>query len=348
VAEVKLEQGEDIKKYLKDSVEITLKAGDLTNQLLTFAKGGAPIKKAVSLGKLIERTSIYALRGSNILAQFYIPPDLWPVFVNAGQITQVINNLIINAKQAMADGGAVEVAASNIFIEPGIDKNPGKYIRVSIKDCGLGISKEHLAKIFDPFFTTKIDGTGLGLATCYSIITRHGGYIEVESKEGLGTTFFIYLPASDLNVIPIETEKETVVTGIGYRILLLDDEILILQAVSQMLKSFGHKVVLAKDGLEAIEIYKQAKESGEPFDAVVLDLTIPGGMGGSETLAHLQEMNPNIKTIISSGYANDPIIANYDKYGFFGVVTKPYKVGELQEVLTRVIDSKQLLLELIF
>ncbi len=348
VAQIKLEQGEDIRKYLKDSVETTLKAGELTRQLLTFAKGGAPIKRTVLLGPLIKSTTIFALRGSNVKVEFALPEELKPVSIDPGQITQVINNLIINAKQAMPEGGLIEISAANVSIEPETNRLPGEYVKISVRDHGPGIPGETLPKIFNPFFTTKNEGSGLGLTTSQSIIKKHNGYIEVDSKVGSGTTFYIYLPVSDSTpeIYLPEIQKEVAVTGSGHRILLMDDEEMISYAVGEMLRYRGYKVVLAKDGLETIELYQQTKEAGEPFDAVILDLTILGGMGGKETIIHLREIDPNVKAIVSSGYANDPIMAEYQKYGFNGVVVKPYKLNDLQEVLNRIIENKQLPLDL--
>ena len=259
--------------------------------------------------------------------------------MDEGQISQVINNLIINAKQAMPKGGVIKIIAENIVIDTDNRFNPGKYIKISIKDQGIGIPRENLTKIFDPFFTTKKDGNGLGLASAYSIITRHDGYIELESQRYIGTTFYIYLPASDTSRIEIETRNEVAATGEGYKILFMDDEEEIRNSVGEMLSFYGYQVVPTKDGAEMIEEYKRAMNDGDPFAAVIMDLTIPGGMGGQEALAYLRDIDPKIKAIISSGYANDPVMAEYERYGFTGVVTKPYEIDELNEVLTKVLRA---------
>ncbi len=338
LAQIKLEHGNDIKKYLNETVETTRKASELTKQLLTFSKGGAPVKQAASIADLIKDTVNFCLTGSNIKSIYKINEDLKTVEIDAGQISQVLNNIVINAKQAMPKGGLIEVYAENTIIENDLRYQSGQYVKIIIKDHGIGIPRENLFKIFDPFFTTKPSGSGLGLATSYSIIKKHDGYIEVESVEDVGTSFFIYLPASGIKPDQNGPKPEPTQTGHG-RILLMDDEEMIRKVVGEMLTYFGYQVVLAKDGNEAVEIYKSTSENGQPFDVVIMDLTIPGGMGGQEALTHLLAIDPEIKAIVSSGYANDPIIAEFQKYGFAGVVIKPYKFDELSKILTKIISK---------
>ncbi len=338
LALMKLEKNQDIKSYLLNTVETTRKASDLTKQLLTFSKGGAPVRKDASLIELIKDTAGFVLRGSKTKVEYAIPDDLWAASVDEGQISQVIHNLVLNAKQAMPKGGIIRISAENIIVEADRRLRPGQYAQITVKDCGTGIAKENLPKIFDPFFTTKKDGNGLGLATSYSIITRHNGSIDVESQEGAGTTFIIRLPASDGSLEPAEFQSEVAAAGTGFHILFMDDEEAILNAVGEMLKCHGHRVVTTTDGAEAIGLYQQAWAGGDPFDAVIMDLTVPGGMGGQEAITVLRDFDPGIKAIVSSGYANDPIMSDYERYGFVGVVSKPYKVDELNEVLHRAID----------
>ncbi len=347
LAMLKIKKHEDIQIYLSNTVETARKASELTRQLLTFSRGGAPVKKDTSLIELIKDTAEFVLRGSKTKVKFAIPDDLWTASVDEGQISQVIHNLVLNAKQAMLRGGIIHIVAENIIVGDNLHFNPGKYVRITIKDQGTGIPKEYLSKIFDPFFTTKKEGNGLGLAISYSITTRHNGYIEVESQKGTGTSFFIYLPATEMAaVLQTESVKKTAVSGSGYKILLMDDERKILEATGEMLKYFGYRVVMTTDGIEAITAYKQAINTEEPFDAVIMDLTVPGGMGGQEVIAYLRDINPKIKAIVSSGYANDPILADYERYGFTGKVSKPYKIDELIVVLHEVINPAQLPLEL--
>ncbi|MGE5604817.1 MAG: PAS domain S-box protein [Bacteroidota bacterium] len=346
LAKVKYEKHEDIGKYLEDSIITTHRASDLTKQLLTFSKGGAPVKKTASLSDVIRDTAQFALRGSKVRAKFNIPGTLWSVEVDIGQISQVIHNLVINAKQAMPKGGIIEITAENIEVEPRNRFNPGNYIKITVKDQGIGIPNEKLNKIFDPFYTTKKEGTGLGLAISYSIIRQHDGYLEVESKLDVGTNFSIYLPALPEAKVLVEDQKEVASVGEGLKILLMDDEELILKSVGEMLEYLGHQVLQTFDGEKAIKLYRQAMDSGNPFDIVIMDLTVPGGMGGQEAIAYLRDIDPHVKAIVSSGYANDPIMADYERFGFCGVVTKPYQIDELLKVINRVIDNKQLTLKL--
>lgn len=348
LAMIKLKKNEDIRPYLSNTIETTRKASDLTKQLLTFSQGGAPVKKDASLNELIKDTSEFVLRGTKTKAEFTIPEDLWAASIDIGQISQVINNLVINAQQAMPHGGIIRIGAQNTIIEANSRFQPGKYIKITVQDQGTGISPANLPKIFDPFYSTKKDGNGLGLATSYSIIAQHNGYIEVESREGAGTSFFIYLPALEIKVSQTKSVKEMEVSSEGYKILIMEDELKILNAVGEMLTYYGYQVALTTDGAEAILLYKQAKYSEEPFDIIIMDLTVPGGMGGQEAIAHLRNFDPEVKVVISSGYADDPIMSDYERYGFVGVVTKPYKIDELNEVLQKVVNPSQRPLKLVY
>ncbi len=342
LALIKQQKNEENKKYLMHTVEITRKASELTKQLLTFSKGGAPVKKDASLNELIQDTAKFVLRGTKTKAIFNFVENLWGACIDEGQISQVIHNLVLNAKQAMPKGGIIRILAENVVIDSHSHFQTGKYVKITVKDEGIGIPKEIIPKIFDPFFTTKKEGNGLGLATSYSIIKKHNGYIEVESQVDTGTSFIIYLPAIDLLPEKEFTPNEVAASGAGLKVLLMDDEVQILNAVSEMLKYNGYRVEAALDGSEAIAIYQQAKATGDPFDVVIMDLTIPGGLGGQETIAILRDIDPNINAIVSSGYANDLIIADYERFGFKGVVIKPYKFDELHEVLNKVAERKQL------
>jgi len=313
-------------------------AKDLTQQLLTFSKGGAPIKKTVLIQELIKDSVNFTLSGSNVRCKFSIPDDLWQVEIDEGQISQVINNLVVNAEQAMPEGGIIEVKAENISLEEkrAVPLKAGKYIRITIKDEGIGIPEEHLPKIFDPYFTTKQKGSGLGLAVAHSIIKNHAGYITVESKLGAGTSFYIYLPASEKGISERKTQEEKPLFGQG-RILVMDDEPAVREIAGNMLQFLGYEVEFAREGAEAIELYKKAKKSGKAFDAVILDLTVPGGMGGKEAIRMLLEIDPDVRAIVSSGYSNDPVMSDFKRYGFRGVVAKPYNLKNLAEEVHKII-----------
>jgi PAS domain S-box-containing protein len=337
LAVLRLEKGQDIRKSLNEAIDATKKASDLTKQLLTFAKGGAPVKKFVSLSSLLEETTNFHLRGSNVRCDFCIPEDLWQVEVDPGQFSQVISNLVINAKQAMAQGGSIKIHAENVTVSDENDRPaPGKYVKITIADHGMGIPEENLTKIFDPFFTTKPSGSGLGLTTSYSIIQQHGGYIDLTSKVGIGTTFFILLPASGSQFMTEVHQTPVSLSGEG-RILVMDDEAMIRDVLAEMLNLLGYQVVTAKDGQETIQLYRESQDCGKPFTAVIMDLTIPGGMGGLETIGHLRQIDPGVKAIVSSGYANDPVMADYENYGFCSMVLKPFIIEELSNILNRAI-----------
>lgn len=316
----------------------SLQAKELTQQLLTFSKGGAPIKKITSITELIKDSAGFALRGSNVRCHFYLPDELWHVDVDEGQISQVINNLIINADQAMPEGGIIRVTAENVTLEGGVlPLKKGRYVKISIADQGVGIPEKYVEKIFDPYFTTKQKGSGLGLSTCYSIIKNHDGYITAASEVGVGTTFYVWLPASQKKE-ETKVEAGEVIKGEG-NVLLMDDEDFVRDAAGEILQYLGYTVVEARDGNEAIDLYKNALKE-DPFDVVIMDLTIPGGMGGKEAVSRLVEIDPEVKAVVASGYSTDPVMADYKKYGFRGVVIKPYSIEDLSKMLHKVLKNE--------
>ncbi|MCU0692846.1 MAG: PAS domain S-box protein [Polyangiaceae bacterium] len=316
-----------------------IRARDLTQQLLTFSRGGAPVRKPGLVGELLRETADFSLRGTNVRAELDLQPGLWWVEMDAGQMSQVIHNLLINAAQATLGGGTVRLRAYNCEIGPG-DKHEhalavGRYVGVAVTDHGHGIAPEHLTRVFDPYFSTKTEGSGLGLATSFSIVRRHGGHIEVSSTHGQGATFVLYLPATEAQ--PSQPEEIPVVPRVGAgRVLLMDDEEMVRQVGGKMLELLGYDVVRAREGGEAIRLYERAQALGAPFDAVVLDLTVPGGMGGKDTAARLRGLDSDARLIASSGYSSDPVMANHAAYGFDGVLAKPYLPDEIQKVLLRV------------
>lgn len=331
---------ESLLNLLSEAENASLQAKNLTQQLLTFAKGGVPILKTTAISELLKETAEFALRGSNVKFVSEIPTDLWAAEVDEGQISQVIHNLILNADQAMPGGGIIEIKAENtlINVESPLPLSEGMYVKISIKDNGVGIPREHLSNIFDPYFSTKQRGSGLGLTSSYSIIRKHCGLIEVDSEIGIGTTFQIYLPATT-SLIQKKHTNSQLTTGKG-RVLVMDDEKMLRYVLSEMLQHLGYEVACAKDGTEAIDLYSEAQKHKQPFDAVVMDLTVPGGMGGKEAIQKLLEIDPQVAAIVSSGYSNDPVMAEHQNYGFKEVVNKPFSVGELAEVIGRVIGNR--------
>ena len=345
LASLLLPPDDEMGTRLNDAKNASMRARDLAQQLLTFARGGAPIKKTASIGKLIQDTVSFSLRGTHSRSEFLFGADLWPAEIDPGQISQVIANLVVNADQAMPNGGTLRVSCDNFSYDstavPGIpDLLPGDYIRIAIRDEGVGIAEETLKRIFDPYFTTKPKGNGLGLATTYSIIKNHNGLICVDSKVHYGSTFTLYLPALRHHELPAEPPRQLneVISGTG-RILIVDDEEAIRALVEFTLERLGYQVTQAESALEGVEIYRQKLEEGERFDAVILDLTLPGGMGGKEALKKLIEIDPTVNAIVSSGYAMDATMSRYQDFGFRGVIAKPYEAAELGKIVHEVIAS---------
>ncbi len=319
---------------LNDAENAALQAKNLTSQLLTFSRGGEPRKKAVSVKQLLEDNIEFTLRGTNIKCRYKIPDDIWTVEVDEGQIGQVINNLIINSNQAMPGGGYIDVFAENVTIDDESGIKNGNYVRISIRDYGTGIPADQINRIFDPYYTTKEQGNGLGLTTSYSIIKTHDGDIGVESGSGNGTLFYFILPASAVEAMINEKITPVSFTCSG-RILIMDDNLEILKSTGKLLKNVGFEVSLAKDGIETIDILRNEMRNGRCYDVVLMDLTIPGSLGGKETVRVLKEIDPNIKTILSSGYINDEVLSNHKKYGFDDVMAKPYRLESLIETINR-------------
>ncbi|MDD4557356.1 MAG: response regulator [bacterium] len=326
---------------LFEAEKAVIRAKELTQQLLTFAKGGTPIKSMASIKELITDSADFALRGSNVSCNYDVAEDLWPIEADEGQISQVISNLVINADQAMPEGGVIRITATNISIDPSrIDGVvvEGKYIKISISDSGVGMPREHLQRIFDPYFTTRKSGSGLGLAIVYSIVKKHGGLITVESEHGKGTAFHIYLPASQKEIKTVDKPAKIMALDTG-KVLVMDDEEAVRSVVGRILEHLGWEVECAEEGSQAIEAYKAALNSGYPFDVVIMDLTIPGGMGGKDAAEQLRALDAKAKVIVSSGYSNDPVLAEYRQYGFSGVINKPYRIEEMIDILYRVTHS---------
>ncbi len=340
LARFELTEDSELMNLMTEIEKATLRAKDLTHQLLTFSKGGTPITKSERIGQMIKETATFALSGSNVKPLFTIAGDLLPVEVDKGQISQAINNLTLNADQAMPDGGMILFNCQNIELtnESDIPLPEGMYVKVSIEDEGIGIAKKYLSRIFDPFFTTKQKGNGLGLASTYSIMKKHNGYISVASEIDEGTIFTIYLPATDKSPdLPADKSLPEII-GQG-KILVVDDQESVLRLAKNILSRLGYTTVLVESGEKAVIEFQKALDNNEPFEVVILDLTIPGGMSGYETLKQIQTFCPDVKAIVSSGYSNDPIVSNYTEYGFLGCVDKPYKVRELALTLKSVFES---------
>jgi PAS domain S-box-containing protein len=328
--------------FLSKASQAAQHAAHLSSQLLTFSKGGAPLKQVASISDLLGQAADFSLHGSSLRAELDIPGDLWKVDVDPSQIEQVINALMINAREAMPQGGDVGVCARNIELEnkPGALLPAGRYIKVSIADRGGGIEQASATKIFDPYFTTKPTGSGLGLAISYSIIKKHGGLLHLESSSQEGSTFAFYLPAKDeyIDARKRQTTERTLPFN-NQRILVMDDEAAIRELTSQLLGTLGFDVTAVPDGLEAIKLYEHALRKGENFQAVILDATVRGGMGGVDTIARLRNLDPNITAIICSGYSDEAALSQFLTFGFRAALPKPFTRRELADVLQRAFET---------
>ncbi len=328
--------------FLAKAEQAVKQARDLSQQLLTFAKGGVPLKEPLALPQFIREIANFVVRGSHIKVEFEVADDLWPVEADPSQISQVLNNLLINAIQAMPEGGVITIRARNVWLEEETSSlAPGRYVCLEVEDQGVGIPKRLLDRIFDPYFTTKEEGNGLGLAIVHSIIKKHGGHIEVFSEKGKGTKFVIYLPATEKKPRSKEGTRFKTIFPVGGRVLVLDDDEFVCEVVSEMLKGLGFEVVNVTNGEKMLELYRQALENGEPYLFVLTDLTLPGQKGGSEFARKLLEIDPHAIVIAMSGYANDPVMADPESFGFRAAVAKPFRLEDLRRVLTQVLGGQR-------
>ena len=317
------------------------RARDLTMQLQTFARGGQPDRRTAYIGDVVREAAEFSLRGSRVRCDLQLETDPWPVEIDPGQMGQVVGNLLINAQQAMPDGGTVEVRAKNITLgeDAPLPLPAGDYVRVTVGDHGVGIPEEDLGRIFDPYYTTKSTGSGLGLATAWSIVRKHDGYISVESTVGVGTRFSIHLPASTGRVEVLGSPgEEGAVKGSG-RILLMDDEAIVVETVPAILEEYGYGVEVVRDGAEVLPRYRAAQAAGAPFDLVIMDLTVPGGRGGADVIGELLQHDPAARALVSSGYSANPVMAEYERWGFKAALPKPHSADELLRAVRRVIED---------
>ncbi|MDA8163868.1 MAG: ABC transporter substrate binding protein [Desulfobacteraceae bacterium] len=334
-----VEAGSKAEGLLANAEKISLRARELSNRLITFAEGGEPVKTRVDLPELLPEAVDFALSGSSIASGLSLAPGLRPVEADPAQLRQLIGILVQNSREAMPDGGQIEIAAENVAIPPGGQLNPGRYVRLAVTDHGRGIAPEHLPRIFDPYFSTKEmgpkKGTGLGLAIAYSIVRRHGGHIEVQSEMNRGTTVIIHLPAGRRAEIQSLADLAESRPGEGKKVLLLEDEPAVREIAGDILQFLGYKVESAATGEQALSLYRRAMRNGRPFDAVVLDLTVRGGLGGAATMEELRRADPGVRAVVASGFANEPVLADYRLYGFKAAITKPYQLQELNDALEK-------------
>jgi PAS domain S-box-containing protein len=328
--------------WLREAERGAMRARELTTQLLTFAHGGDPVRTSVGLTEVVREATEFALHGSNVKAEYDLAADAWPADADPGQIGRVIQNLVINSVQAMPAGGIIRVSVANEVVPPG-SRPPlagGNCLRITIADQGTGIAPEHLSRVFDPYFTTKVGGSGLGLSTAYSIVRKHQGHIVAESTPGCGAVFHIWLPALPVRPAAKRPETNSPFTPLRGRVLFMDDEEEIRKMTAALFRQMGLEVVTTADGQAAVQQFQEARNSGHPFDLVVMDLTVPGAMGGREATETLRRIDPGVKVIVSSGYSSDPIMANYRSHGFCGCVAKPYRVRDLTQTLREHLSAR--------
>jgi signal transduction histidine kinase/ActR/RegA family two-component response regulator len=339
MATIQLGRNHPVRAVLEKTVSACQRAALLSSQLLTFAKGGNPVRQVVSIAKLVADAVDLARAGAQTCVELSILEDLWVAEVDSGQIVQVLHNVLLNARQSMQEeGGIIEVRAENVVLAGA--QGAANRVRISVRDFGCGIPLDVLPRIFDPYFTTKPGGRGLGLATAYAIIAKHGGSLSAESRPGHGTVFTIDLPASHGSPAPQVPMVSEILSGTG-RILAMDDEEGLRVLLKTLLTSLGYEVQTARDGAEAIALCEDAKVCGNSFDAVLLDLTVSGGMGGIEAVARLKGLDPSLKLIVSSGYSDATVMSNFRKYGFDDVLPKPWRIAEVSQVLRRVLAGNQ-------
>lgn len=330
--------------FLSKAGQAAQHAAHLSSQLLTFSKGGAPLKRVSSIAELLAQACEFSLYGSNLRADIDIPLDLWKAEVDPGQIEQVVNALMINAREAMPHGGTVRISAANVEVEdkPGAPVPVGRYVRIKIEDRGEGVPDDLGTKIFDPYFTTKPTGSGLGLSISYSIVKKHGGILHLENSSPEGSTFTFYLPATDRDLTASEPQASERVFNFNHqKVLIMDDEAAIRDLTSQLLGTLGYEVTAVPDGLEAVKVYERALRRGENFQAVILDATIRGGMGGLATMERLRSVDPNVNAIICSGYSDEAALSQFLTYGFRSALPKPFTRRELADALQRAFEASK-------
>lgn len=328
--------------FLEGAESSLLRAQRLTGQLLGFARGGAPLRRLAELGPLLEESARFVLAGSPSALRLELAEELWPAEVDEGQLSQAIGNLVLNADQAMPGGGEITLRASNLTVSETsrLPLAPGPYVRVAVSDRGPGIPVEQRTRVFDPYFTTKANGTGLGLTSVHAIVSRHGGHVEIEDDGRPGATFAVYIPARPGGRVETVVAPPPATPGAAGRILVMDDEADLRRLYTDVLSELGYDVETAVDGEAAIRAFETARAAGRPFTCVLMDLTVPGGMGGRETVARLRELDPAVRAIVASGYSTDDALAGFRQAGFVAALTKPFTIGDLEATLARVLGEK--------
>jgi PAS domain S-box-containing protein len=341
LARMAVEAGEDTSEPFREAAEASERARELALQLLTFSRGGDPVRRPTDVSVILLGASRYLPEGSRATCICDVPDDIWSAHADARQIGQVIEQLVVNADQAMPRGGTITLAVSNVEVVPGDGDpprhvEPGRYVRITVADEGVGIHEKNRDRVFDPFFSTRGKGSGLGLSIAHAIVRKHGGAIHLDPAGGAGTRFTILLPAT--SAAPVEREAPGRAPGKAKgRVLVMDDEAIVRRFLTKVLTMSGHEVVTTSDGREAVEAYRRALDEGVPFDGVIMDLTVPGGMGGEEAIGLLLDVDAHARVVVSSGYSDSPVMARFRGYGFIGVLPKPYDIDEVDRVIRKLL-----------
>lgn len=335
--QLKIQNEPSLVKMLDLIEKSVKKANSLTKQLLTFSKGGTPIKETESIISIVEESAKFILHGSKSKYHLETIGKIPPVEVDEGQMNQVINNLLLNAADSMKNGGIIEIIIDTMEASesPHIQAESGRFVRIRIQDHGVGISKENQLQIFNPYFSTKIGGNGLGLATCYSIITNHNGFITFKSELGVGTEFSVFLPAS-LNKVKKKPKISKETPSFSGKVLVIEDDVAIQTTLSKMLTQLGFEVTVVSTGTSGVHMFQESVDKKQPYSLIICDLTIPGDIGGKESMRRILEIDSQAIGIVSSGYSQDPVLAHFEKYGFKGILNKPYTFDHLKELLTKI------------
>jgi len=338
IAQIKLGSTGLVKSELERAINACMKASDITKQMLTFSKGGAPRTEITSIVDLVQEAAELNIHGSKLKVHFEIDDSIPAVEVDVGQLHQVFGNLIINADHSMPSGGGlwIRVKRGSLSAESA-ERGDLNAVVVEFEDHGCGIAEDEIDLVTDPYYTTKQDGTGLGLSTAFWIIQRHHGRLSINSKIGQGTTVCIALPLSSKVIIDAKTSESSPIEHRDYRILIMDDNDQVREVLRLMLETLGHQVVDTSDGQQCVDEYQEALTGDRTFDLVILDLTVPGGFGGCWAFEQLREIDSKVCAIVASGYGNDSTLASPEAYGFKARLQKPFLITELEKVIEQVL-----------
>lgn len=346
VARTQVKPDSETYQLLSEAEQSAFRASSLTKQLLTFAKGSTPVRQRLPVRELIEETAGFCLSGSLADYELELSEDLFDVELDRGQMDQALSSIIVNAEESMPDGGLIRIRAENRTIgsEHGLPVRKGHYVAISVTDQGGGIPEDDLHRIFDPYYTTKPNHNGLGLTTAHSVVSQHDGCIDVESVVGKGATFYVYLPAAEVREQKHEWDMEDSTDSpvARRRVLFMDDEDYIRRTAAKLLEHIGYETTTAARGEEVLDLYRESLDESRPFDVVVLDLSVNGGKGARETISELRQLDPEVRAVVTSGYATDPILNDFRRFGFTAALSKPYTVQTIEQAIAKALEESEL------